>query len=148
MGNHGTSYTKTSTWSECICCFDMMIRGLCCQKQVSQVGISNYIPQFTVGCSFLSLPEIPASGNKVLICVLRYTENSPVSKVHGANMGPAWVLPSPGGPHVGPMNFAIWVHSGNTSSKQLHGKELRYTLARPKYIPNYQPWPATDMCIS
>ena len=40
---------------------------LCCQKQVSQAGISNYIPQFTVGCNSLSLPEIPASGNKVRI---------------------------------------------------------------------------------
>ena len=39
--------------------------GLCCQKQVSQAEISNYIPQFTVGCNYLSLHEIPASGNKV-----------------------------------------------------------------------------------
>ena len=30
------------------------------------------------------------------------------SKVHGANMGPIWVLSAPDGPHVGPMNFAIW----------------------------------------
>ena len=29
------------------------------------------------------------------------------SKVHGANMGPTWVLSTPDGPHVGPMNFAI-----------------------------------------
>ena len=32
----------------------------------------------------------------------------PDSKVHGANMGPTWVLSAPDGPHVGPMNFAIW----------------------------------------
>ena len=31
----------------------------------------------------------------------------PDSKVHGANMGPTWVLPAPDGPHVGPMNLAI-----------------------------------------
>ena len=31
----------------------------------------------------------------------------PVSKVHGANMGPTWVRQDPGGPHVGPMNLAI-----------------------------------------
>ena len=31
----------------------------------------------------------------------------PDSKVHGANMGPTWVLSAPDGPHVGPMNFAI-----------------------------------------
>ena len=30
------------------------------------------------------------------------------SKVHGANMGPIWGRQGPGGPHVGPMNFAIW----------------------------------------
>ena len=30
------------------------------------------------------------------------------SKVHEANMGPTWVLSSPGGFHVGPMNLAIW----------------------------------------
>ena len=33
---------------------------------------------------------------------------NPDSKVHGANMGPNWVLSSPGGPHVGPMYLAIW----------------------------------------
>ena len=29
------------------------------------------------------------------------------SKVHGANMGPIWGQQDPGGPHVGPMNFAL-----------------------------------------
>ena len=33
----------------------------------------------------------------------------PDSKVHGANMGPTWVLSAPDGPHVGPMNLAIQV---------------------------------------
>ena len=32
---------------------------------------------------------------------------TPDSKVHGANMGPTWVLSAPGGPHVGPTNLAI-----------------------------------------
>ena len=44
-----------------------IIWGLWCQKQVSQVGISNCIPQNTVGCNYLPLPQIPASGTKVLI---------------------------------------------------------------------------------
>ena len=35
--------------------------------------------------------------------------NFPDSKVHGANMGPIWGRQDPGGPHIGPMNFAIWV---------------------------------------
>ena len=33
----------------------------------------------------------------------------PDSKVHGANMGPTWVLSAPDGPHVDPMNLAIMV---------------------------------------
>ena len=33
----------------------------------------------------------------------------PDSKVHGTNMGPIWGRQDPGGPHVGPMNFASWV---------------------------------------
>ena len=40
--------------------------GFCLQKQVSQAGISNCIPQNTVGCNYLSLPKIPVSGDKVL----------------------------------------------------------------------------------
>ena len=36
------------------------------------------------------------------------TEMDPDSKVHGNNMGPIWGRQDPGGPHVGPMNFAIW----------------------------------------
>ena len=39
----------------------------------------------------------------------KYIESYPDSKVHGANMGPIWGRQDPGGPHVGPMNFAIWV---------------------------------------
>ena len=36
------------------------------------------------------------------------TDALPDSKVHGANMGPIWVLSAPDGPHVGPMNLSIW----------------------------------------
>ena len=32
----------------------------------------------------------------------------PDSKFHGANMRPIWGRQDPGGPHVGPMNFASW----------------------------------------
>ena len=37
----------------------------------------------------------------------RHTEPVPDSKVHEANMGPIWDRKGPGGPHVGPMNFAF-----------------------------------------
>ena len=42
---------------------------------------------------------------------LDFPHKGPVvwSKVHGANMGPIWGRQDPGGHHVGPMNFAIWV---------------------------------------
>ena len=38
---------------------------------------------------------------------LAYLHLTPDSKVHGANMGPTWVLSAPDGPHIGPMNFVI-----------------------------------------
>ena len=34
----------------------------------------------------------------------------PDNKVHGANMGPIWGRQEPDGPHVGPMNLALWDH--------------------------------------
>ena len=36
----------------------IFICGHWCRKQVSQAGISNCIPQYSVGCSYLSLSEI------------------------------------------------------------------------------------------
>ena len=43
------------------------------------------------------------------IVVVTYPDSNPDSKVHGANMGPIWGGQDPGGPHVGPINFAISV---------------------------------------
>ena len=40
-------------------------------------------------------------------CDPLYLKAYPDSKVHGANMGPAWGRQDLGGPHVGPMNLAI-----------------------------------------
>ena len=45
----------------------------------------------------------------VTLCIRTWPLHFPDSKVHGANMGPIWGREDPGGPHVGPMNFAIWV---------------------------------------
>ena len=48
-------------------------------------------------------------------------EQVPENKVHGANMGPIWGRQDPGGPHVGPMNFAIWgVYSLRPSDTYMH----------------------------
>ena len=40
--------------------------------------------------------------------VMHAEKGIPDIKVHGENMGPIWGRQDPGGPHVGPMNFAIW----------------------------------------
>ena len=59
----------------------------------------------------------------IFICIIIFSEKNvcemetstvcvdyfPDSKVHGTNMGPTWVLSAPDGPHIGPMNLAIWV---------------------------------------
>ena len=46
----------------------------------------------------------------------------PDNKVHGANMGPTWVLSAPDGPHVGPMNLAI------------RGEEQSHVLKMEQYV--------------
>ena len=49
-----------------------------------------------------------ASNGSMSCCHHVTKSTSPDSKVHGANMEPIWGRQDPGGPHVGPMNFAIW----------------------------------------
>ena len=45
---------------------------------------------------------------------------TPDSKVHGADMGPIWGRQDPGGPHIGPMNFAIWDFIQSNESNHWH----------------------------
>ena len=49
----------------------------------------------------------------------------PDSKVHGANIGPTWVLSAPGGPHVGP-NEPCYLGAGYTGRQYItsHGIDL------------------------
>ena len=44
-----------------------------------------------------------------------YHHGDPDSKVHGASMGPIWGRQDPGGPYVGPMNFANWGYDSVTN---------------------------------
>ena len=44
---------------------------------------------------------------KPYIKMANFTDPGPDNKVHGANMGPTWVLSVPDGPHVGPTNLAM-----------------------------------------
>ena len=52
----------------------------------------------------------------------------PDSKVRGANMGPIWGRQDPGVPHVGTMNFAIWVHIASHYLHELIWKQWTYTI--------------------
>ena len=52
----------------------------------------------------------------------------PDSKVHGANVGPTWVLSVPGGPHAGLMNLAIWVINRARASTGSSNITMRLTL--------------------
>ena len=42
----------------------------------------------------------------IAICIPAF--GCPDSKIHGANMGPTWVLSAPDVPHIGLINLAIW----------------------------------------
>ena len=61
-----------------------------------------------------------------LACFCKPDHECPDNKVHGANMGPTWVLSAPDGPHIGPVNLAIrvcissnmFVPPGSASPKQ------------------------------
>ena len=55
-------------------------------------------------------------------------ETYPDSKVHGANMGPIWGRQDPGGPHVGPMNFAIWVPLVVNTSRHWIGRVWQWLI--------------------
>ena len=54
----------------------------------------------------------------------------PDSKVHGANMGPTWVMSAPGGPHVGPMNLAIRDVCLVTTSRDVNAFRITDPLRR------------------
>ena len=54
---------------------------------------------------------------------MKQDHGDPDSKVHGANMGPIWGRQDPDGPHVGPMNFAIW----GTMKETLAVSEVSYS---------------------
>ena len=64
---------------------------------------------------------IPVSTKMVFILRRALDDASEAeSKVHGAKMGPIWGRQDPGGPHVGPMNFAIRVDRHDRSRQKLY----------------------------
>ena len=90
-------------------------------SDVACVVVSNHRPDRLLRARTKATPKvrttgrlwgesISSNGRRVFIS-WRPVNNgnlSPDSNVHGANMGPIWGRQNPVGPHVGPMNFAIW----------------------------------------
>ena len=69
------------------------------------------IPENTFKCLLQHVDQFPQSRHQCVNIATVITVLPTIlsdSKVHGANMGPTWVLSAPGGSHVGPMNLAIW----------------------------------------
>ena len=58
---------------------------------------------------------------------------NPDRQVHGANMGPTWVLSAPDGPHVGPMNLAM-KEVILVFSRYQFSKEIRLSIWQPSTI--------------
>ena len=67
-------------------------------------------------CCFYPFCRVPVPNHNQVqnMCIILglCLQTGPDIKVHGANMGPIWGRQDPGGPHVGPMNFAIWGYYG------------------------------------
>ena len=64
-----------------------------------------------------------AGNNTNQLCEWHPSRNAyynPDNKVHGANMGPTWVLSAPDGPHVGPINLAIREFIRKSSKRTYH----------------------------
>ena len=79
---------------------------------------------------------------------LSWTWYNPDSKVHGANVGPTWVMSAPDGPHGGPVNLAIRKRTSQilfyvkkTHNGQINDESFRKTptpgptLASPVRLP-------------
>ena len=90
--------------------------AICCLKKLTQfkhnqtgtlLGWFHTIGEQCIRVSYGSIYPDPASKRNVAWCIGVYVV-TPDSKVHGANMGPTWVLSAPGGSHVGLMDPAIW----------------------------------------
>ena len=85
-------------------------------------------PILTPICCFivLNLPDKETENILSSACNINY----PYSKIHGANMGPTWILSAPDGPHVGPMNLAIRVQRFNSYFRQFGDEVMRIGLSR------------------
>ena len=132
---------KQSTW------------GLVCQEQVYRTWISNYNPQDTVGCNYLSMAYIPASGTHVLM-VLDPSNTSHTYTIIGSENGlspgqrQAFIWTNAGMLLIGPLGtkfseILIKIHT--FSSKKTHLKmssaKVAAILSRPQCVKPASPQP-------
>ena len=67
----------------------------------------HHADQICIHCSlFIAFLQLPL---EYIYTFSHMNVHCPDNKVHGTNIGPIWGRQDPGGPHAGPMNFAIWV---------------------------------------
>ena len=82
-------------------------------------GLIPYIDYVLVGPIYLTISPLCWSGSFIIswwlsagVSIVGLSNHLIISvpdcKVYGANMGPIWGRQDPGGPHVGPINLAIW----------------------------------------
>ena len=94
---------------------DQSIRVVAVQNKILWITRSNALEISIKQAHSFCLPmckSIRPFMMNLISVVLTYESCFPMhpdSKIHVANMGPTWVLSSPGGPHVGPMNLGIRV---------------------------------------
>ena len=89
-------------------CVSQALAGSACYTSIY------FCPPFNLPAHINGLPMFSAATPHTITQYQQACHRLPDSKVHGANMGPIWDQQDPGGPHVGPMNFAIWaiIHAG------------------------------------
>ena len=82
------------------------------------IGANNMVvnPQAMYICSSNGDDQAARAGHKALTCSFWKKQGWYLdSKFMRANMGPTWGRQDPGGPHIGPMNLAIWGNSAKVS---------------------------------
>ena len=74
-----------------------------------------------------------ASGIKSSVAMLLNMHN-PDNKVHGAAMGPTWVLSAPDGQYVGPMNLTIRVRMSPSFNYPGFLRDEKQQVIQTQYI--------------